>query len=119
MQKGGDRKGKKKAEARQQPTPPTHDELSEDGDSIMQDNPMDKDQTELELEKLVFGDDEGFREGLRSYGREDGGIGNGLDSADNGAASENGITEERDFDALEDADVSRSPNLLKYDTYTA
>lgn len=28
---------------------------------------MEKDETELELEKLVFGDEAGFREGLSTY----------------------------------------------------
>ena len=119
MQKARDRDGKKKAEARQQPTPSTHNELSEDVDSLMQDNPLEKDRIELELEKLVFGDDKGFREGLRSYGWENGDVGNGLDSAEEGADSENDITEEQDLDALEDADVSKSLKLLKYYTYIA
>ena len=31
------------------------------------DQPMGRDETEVELEKLVFGDDLGFYEGLKSY----------------------------------------------------
>ena len=30
-------------------------------------NPIEKDKTEIELEKRVFGDDPGFHEGLKSY----------------------------------------------------
>ena len=117
MQKGRDRKGRKKVEARQQPTPSTHDELSEEADSLVQDNPMEKDQTELELEKLVFGDDKGFREGLGSYEWENGDVENGMGSAKENTASEDGVAEEQDFNALEDADVSRNVKVLKYYTY--
>ena len=51
----------------QQPTPPTQDELFDNYNGFESDDPMDKDQTELELERLVFGDDAGFQEGLSSY----------------------------------------------------
>ncbi|MCJ1316377.1 hypothetical protein MMC15_001698 [Xylographa vitiligo] len=67
MPESQNKKGKKKAIIRQQPTPPTQDELS-DGYGVLEDGgPMEKDETELELEKLVFGDDAGFREGLKLY----------------------------------------------------
>lgn len=108
MQKTRSNKGKKKAEIRQQPTPPTQDELSDGLNALEHDDPMEKDETELELEKLVFGDDEGFREGLRSYRQDVGYLGSGRDDDGreddmDGPYSE---TEEQDLDALEDADVS-------------
>lgn len=34
------------------------------------DNSIQKDKTELELEKLVFGDEAGFQEGLNTYERK-------------------------------------------------
>ncbi|MCJ1287700.1 hypothetical protein MMC26_007052 [Xylographa opegraphella] len=61
------KKGKKKATIRQQPTPPTQDELSDGYGASEDGEAMEKDETELELEKLVFGDDAGFREGLKLY----------------------------------------------------
>lgn len=64
------RKPAKNAEAIQQPTPPNRDESSDGEDHFDSDDPMEKDETEVELEKLVFGDDAGFLEGLRSHGQE-------------------------------------------------
>ena len=100
--------GKKTAEARQQPTPPTQDELSDGFNAALQDDPMEKDETELELEKLVFGDDEGFREGLKSYRRDAGYLTSGREEGEDGddIGSPQSETEEQDLDALEDADVS-------------
>ena len=51
----------------QQPLLATQDELSDDSEGLDSDDPMEKDETEVELEKLVFGDDAGFHEGLKSY----------------------------------------------------
>ncbi|MCJ1484023.1 hypothetical protein MMC06_004191 [Schaereria dolodes] len=56
---------------KQQPTPPTQDELSEDTSMAEEDDSMEKDETELELEKLIFGDSAGFQEGLKLYRQED------------------------------------------------
>jgi hypothetical protein len=56
----------------QQPTPPIHDEIESesDVDFIMgddDDEPEEKDDEEEELERLVFGDNAGFREGLKDF----------------------------------------------------
>lgn len=51
----------------QQPIPAAQDELLDDFEGLDSDNRIEKDETEVELEKLVFGDDAGFHEGLRSY----------------------------------------------------
>lgn len=64
------RKPAKTAAATQQPTPPTQDDFSDVKENLDNDDPTEKDQTEVELEKLVFGDDAGFLEGLQSHGQE-------------------------------------------------
>ena len=51
----------------QKPLPSSQDELSDDFEGLDSDDRMEKDETELELEKLVFGDAAGFHEGLRSH----------------------------------------------------
>ena len=43
------------------------DNMVDDFDGLNSDEPMEKDGTEIELEKLVFGDESGFHEGLQSY----------------------------------------------------
>lgn len=63
-------KVRKPANALQQPTPPTQDDSSDSYNGFESDDPAAKSDTELELEKLVFGDDAGFKEGLRSYKRD-------------------------------------------------
>lgn len=55
------------ADAVQQPTPPRQDEFSDSYNGLESDDIMEKDETELELEKLVFGDEAGFQEGLSAY----------------------------------------------------
>jgi len=61
------RKARALADGVQQPTPPTQDEFSDSYNGLESDDPMEKDETELELEKLVFGDEAGFQEGLSTY----------------------------------------------------
>ena len=91
-------------EVRQQPTPPTHDELSDAPGDFEGEDLIEKDKTELELEKLVFGDNVGFREGLKSYKDEDGGL--ELSRAMGGEEEEAvEVEEEVDLEALNDTDV--------------
>lgn len=61
------RKARTLSDAVQQLTPPIQDESSDSYNGLESDDPMEKDETELELEKLVFGDEAGFREGLSTY----------------------------------------------------
>ena len=51
----------------QRPISPMLDNMVDDFDGLDSDEPMEKDGTEIELEKLVFGDESGFHEGLKSY----------------------------------------------------
>ncbi|MCJ1404120.1 hypothetical protein MMC11_007345 [Xylographa trunciseda] len=104
MPKSHKKNGKRKAVTRQQPTPPTQDELS-GGNGPSEDGvAMEKDETELELEKLVFGDDAGFREGLKLYRNDtaDSIEGRSEEEIAIGSAEE---VEEADLDAVDDADL--------------
>ena len=66
-------------------------------------DPIEKDATELELEKLLFGDETGFREGLKSYRDDDENIGIlQSEDRDKDAFHEE---EEADLEALNDNDV--------------
>ena len=60
-------------QAAQQPTPPTQDELDEDVEMDQSDaeSEPEKDAKELELERLIFGDTIGFKEGLRDFAQTD------------------------------------------------
>ncbi|KAI7101624.1 hypothetical protein KC324_g20961, partial [Hortaea werneckii] len=56
----------------QQPTPPTMDEAADESDVEFQlDGEPERDETERELERLVFGDSAGFREGLDDASQDD------------------------------------------------
>ena len=50
-----------------QPLPAVQDDLSDNFEGLDSEDPMEKDDTEVELEKLVFGDDAGFHEGLKFH----------------------------------------------------
>ena len=73
------------------PAESAYDELS---DADVSDAELEKDETELELERLVFGDDDGFKKELAKHG-----------DAGSGAESADGDDEDRDLDAVADADV--------------
>ncbi|MCJ1474102.1 hypothetical protein MMC13_002760 [Lambiella insularis] len=97
--------GKKKAASRQQPTPTTQDELSDQRSGGSENgNTMEKDQTELELEKLVFGDDDGFREGLKLYRHENAGSAE-HEVEEDIVPTEAAADKEKDLDAVDDADL--------------
>lgn len=77
-------------------------------EDIENNDPMAEDATEAELEKLVFGDEIGFREGIKSHIRET----HDLVSDDDGGDAENEEHDERDVEqggddlgALDDSEV--------------
>ncbi|KXT02069.1 hypothetical protein AC578_6659 [Pseudocercospora eumusae] len=74
MPKSMQAKAAKRQEVVQQPTPPAHDEEMEDESDveIVVNGELEKDETEEELERLVFGDSAGFREGLKDVDQEEG-----------------------------------------------
>lgn len=63
---------KNQEETFQQPTPPAQ-ELSDEGSDVefVTNTELEKDDAEEELERLVFGDGEGFRDGLRDFKLDD------------------------------------------------
>lgn len=82
----------------------SEDELSENYNGFESDISMEKDETELELQKLIFGDDAGFRAGLsthrsRSFVRPC--KAEGVENNDQKAESEPGDG----FEGVDDADV--------------
>ena len=67
--------------------------------------PVEKGKTEIELEKLVLGDDSGFHEGLKSYklgGTDIQGL------LDGGRQQAQGSSEDGEVENLDDADVGKS-----------
>lgn len=87
---------KKQEKTVQQPTPPTHDGSDEGSDvEVVTEGNLEKDAAEEELERLVFGDSEGFREGLKDFNLDDEEAGEGEDES----ASEDGLA------GMDDADV--------------
>jgi hypothetical protein len=104
------RAAKKQQEIVQQPTPPAQDsdgemqEMVEEEDDeseaeIIVDGEIEKDETEEEeLERLVFGDSTGFREGLRDFDAED--------------TSEPDYDATTGFEGLDDAQVGQRKTLM-------
>lgn len=87
---------KKQEKTVQQPTPPAHDASDEGSDvEFVTEGGLEKDEAEEELERLVFGDSEGFREGLRDFNLDDAEVEEGEDES----ASEDGLA------GMDDADV--------------
>lgn len=87
---------RKQEETVQQPTPPAQ-EGSEEGSDVefVTEAELEKDEAEEELERLVFGDSEGFREGLRDF------------KLDDDEAEEDGNDSDASgLEGMDDADVS-------------
>ena len=99
MAKSKQAKGaRKQEEFVRQPTPPAQ-EGSEDGSDVefVTEAELEKDEAEEELERLVFGDSEGFREGLRDF------------KLDDDEAEEDGDDSDASgLEGMDDADVSYS-----------
>ena len=68
------------------------------------DDSMAKDTTEIELEKLVFGDKPAFHEGLKSYGDASIDLAGSVDS--DRQQAQDGL-EEGDLEGFDDADVCK------------
>jgi hypothetical protein len=98
---------KKQEETVQQPTPPVQEESDAASDvEFVTEGDLEKDEAEEELERLVFGDSEGFREGLKDFKLNDENAEEGEDSDAQGG-----------LEGLDDADVcgtieSRSQRLI-------
>lgn len=94
---------RKQEESVQQPTPPAQ-EGSEDGSDVefVTEAELEKDEAEEELERLVFGDSEGFREGLRDFKLDDEAEEDGDDSDGSG------------LEGMDDADVGYSPHMRSF-----
>ena len=78
------------------------DEMVDDFEGLDSDEPMEKDETEIELEKLVFGDESGFYEGLRSYNGANDDLRDLVDGDQQHAQDD---LEEGNLEGLDDADV--------------
>lgn len=81
----------------------TDDEFSKDFNIHDSPEPREKDKTELELEKLVFGDELGFYDGLKSL-QDDSAKGLVTEADDQAEGDENEETEEG-LEGVDDADV--------------
>lgn len=95
---------RKQEESVQQPTPPAH-EGSEEGSDVefVTEAELEKDEAEEELERLVFGDSEGFREGLRDF------------KLDDDEAEEHGDDSDASgLEGMDDADVSYSLHMHSF-----
>ena len=78
-----------------------HDASRRDPDS--NDPSMEKDVTERELEKVIFGDDVGFHENLKHFG--DGIVEYDEEYSDQAGQNSTRATDEEDFESLEDSQV--------------
>jgi len=86
---------KKHEQTVQQPTPPAQEESDAGSDvEFVTNGDLEKDGAEEELERLVFGDSEGFREGLKGFKLNDEEDNEGEDSDAQGG-----------LEGLDDADV--------------
>lgn len=81
----------------------------------------EKDETEEKLEKLVFGDDEEFQKGLKTYneqllrrGSEDVEMGDG----EEGAEEEDADDDEKNIEEVDDADVSDLAGSFRVGEYS-
>lgn len=97
---------RKQEESVQQPTPPAHEESEEGSDvEFVTEAELEKDEAEEELERLVFGDSEGFREGLRDFKLDD-----------DEAEKDGDDSDASGLEGMDDADVSCSLHMRSFST---
>lgn len=89
--------------------PKISDEVVDDLEGSDSDEVMGKDGTEMELEKLVFGDKSGFHGGLKSYNHLNDAIRNSV--VVDQLKRQDGL-EEGNLEGLDDADVCKVELLL-------
>ena len=79
---------------------PTLEDSDSSFEGIHRDDSLEKDKLELELEKVVFGDEVGFQRGLDAHGQSS-------HSIESGGEEEEGqlVEEEAGFEGVDDADV--------------
>lgn len=94
----------KSHEPAKRPKSPIRDRGFKDFEGFDSDEPMEKDGTEIELEKLVFGDKSGFLEGLKAH-KDASNVLRGLVNDGRGQAQDG--LEEGDLGRLDDADVCK------------
>lgn len=80
------------------------DEMIDDFEGLDSDEIMEKDKTEIELEKLVFGDELGFHEALKSYKDPSTDL---PDLVDGDRQPSERNAEQGNFEGLDDADVCK------------
>jgi len=87
--------------------------FEDNGSEAESDDPMDKDETEERLEKLVFGDDAGFLSALKHH--DDGR--NQLVLREGSSAEETEeVAEAEDYEGVADADVRPSLHVHRTET---
>ena len=74
-------------------------------------DPMEKDETEMELERLLFGDEQGFHERLRSHGTGTGVLVPAVTEED---GREEDVLEGEGLEGVDDADVCTFSESLSY-----
>ena len=79
--------------------------MAKDYELLDDKDPIEKDKTEIGLEKLVFGDDSGFHEGLKSYRN---GATDFQRLLDGERQQNQGSLEDGKLENLDDADVGKS-----------
>lgn len=89
-----------------------HDYLLSDSDRLDNDEPVEKDEVEIELEKLVFGNKSGFQQGLISHG--DNTSSQTLQDFEKIEEDDHTTEEEKAIHDVEDADVGPRPPHEQY-----
>ncbi len=97
----------KKPSLVQQPLLGVEDEPSDNFEGLESDDPLEKDETELELEKLVFGDEAGFYDGLKSH--QEGAFRTRLEAAEYHQDMAQISDEDQGLRGVDDADVRSMP----------
>lgn len=100
--------GAEPAELSPEPIRETRDESPDEAEVLVADEeePEEKDDFEVELEKLVFGDSVGFREGLRHFAGSEG-------TAQNALVVQEDEDEQGGLEGLADSDVCKVLEKLK------
>lgn len=108
MPRESSRRSTRKRQKAGKPSQPVHDDPDSDHSEVNSNDPMEKDEVEEELERLVFGDEDGFKRGLQLQTQPGLDDASGEDEEEEPEIPDGNDHSDEGLEGIDDADVGGS-----------
>jgi U3 small nucleolar RNA-associated protein 18 len=102
------RRSTRKSQKAEKPSQPVQNDPDGDHSEVNSNDPLEKDEVEEELERLVFGDEDGFKRGLQLQARDGLEDASGEDEEQEPEIPDGNDRSDEGLEGVDDADVSGS-----------